>query len=230
MKIAVIVAMRKELDLLLPQIRECSERQIGDFTVYEGCLGGKDVVVTQCGIGKVNSALRTMSLINECRPDLVVNSGVAGGTDASMGIGDVLVADRVAYHDVWCGPGTPVGEADGCPLYFEPFAEGLEIMKGFAQEQTGLNVRFGLLCSGDRFISTPDEVARIKTDFPAALGCDMESASIAQTCRKAGIPFMIIRVMSDMPGGGDNLSEYTSFWSDAPVRTFESVSRLIERL
>ena len=166
-------------------------------------------------------SLCIMAVISECRPDMIINSGVAGGTDASMHIADVLVADRVAYHDVWCGPGTVTGAADGCPLH---------ITRRNRRQEGGENIRFGLLCSGDRFISKPEEVAKIKSDFPDALGCDMESAAIAQTCYKAGIPFIIVRVMSDMPGGGDNISEYTNFWGEAPSRTFETVSKLIGRL
>ena len=230
MKICIIAAMNKEVDLLLLQMKDYAERRVSDFTVYEGSIGDKDVTVAQCGIGKVNAALRTMAVISECRPDMIINSGVAGGTDASMHIADVLVVDRVAYHDVWCGPGTVTGAADGCPLYFTSDTKALHMMDEIAREEGGENIRFGLLCSGDRFISKPEEVAKIKSDFPDALGCDMESAAIAQTCYKAGIPFIIVRVMSDMPGGGDNISEYTNFWGEAPSRTFETVSKLIGRL
>lgn len=230
MKIAIIAAMRKEVDLLLLQMKDYAERQIGDFTVYEGRIGGKDVIVAQCGIGKVNAALRTQSLISACAPDLIINSGVAGGTDASMNIADVLVADRVAYHDVWCGPGTETGASDGCPLYFTPDSRAMDNMRHIAARGGEAGIRFGLLCSGDRFISKPEEVAEIKRNFPDALGCDMESAAIAHTCFKAGVPFMIVRVMSDMPGGGDNLSEYANFWGEAPARTFEAVSLLVGSL
>lgn len=229
MKIAIIAAMSKELDLILSRIGAPTARDLEDFKVYEGCLGDHEFVVAQCGIGKVNSALRTVSIINEYHPDLVINSGVAGGVDSSMGIGSVLVADRVAYHDVWCGPSTEYGCADSCPLYFQPYDRGLEIMREISRESP-LDIRFGLLCSGDKFISTPEEVKEIKSHFPDALGCDMESASIAQTCLRAGLPFMIVRVMSDMPGGGENISEYQNFWQDAPARTFDVVSHLIERL
>ena len=228
MKIAIIAAMRKEIDLLLTQINGCAEKQIGDVTIYEGQIGNHDIILSQCGIGKVNSALRTRMILAAEHPDLVLNSGVAGGVDESMKIGDVLVAERVAYHDVWCGPGTEYGQADGCPLYFAPFERGLELMRDIAETDAG--IRFGLLCSGDKFITTPDEVKEIKSHFPDALGCDMESASIAQTCLTEGVPFLIVRVMSDRPGSGENISEYKNFWTDAPAKTFRSVSGLIEKL
>lgn len=211
---------------LLPTYQET---KIGDQTVYEGRIGDHSIILAQCGIGKVNAALRTSALISNFRPDLVINSGVAGGVSEKMHIGDVLVADKVAYHDVWCGPGTEYGQADGCPLFFAPYKEGLDILQDMSDSSDTV-IKFGLLCSGDKFIHTPEEVAEIRAAFSEALGCDMESAAIAQTCDKAGVPFLIIRVMSDMPGGGENISQYKNFWNEAPERTFATVSDLINRL
>ncbi len=229
MKIAVIAAMQKELNLILNQLKQFTERSMGEFTVYQGKLGNHDIYVSQCGIGKVNSALRTSRIISELKPELVINSGVAGGVDASMRIGSVLVADSVAYHDVWCGPNTKYGAADGCPLFFKPSESGLALMREIAGGHDS-DIRFGLLCSGDKFISRPSEVEEIKYNFPDALGCDMESASIAQTCYKAGVAFMVVRVMSDMPGGGENIAEYKNFWTEAPGKTFKVVADFINRL
>ena len=70
----------------------------------------------------------------------------------------------------------------------------------------------------------------IKGKLPEACGCDMESGSIAQTCMMCGVPFVVVRVLSDMPGGGENISEYQNFWSEAPERTFEAVMKLIKSL
>jgi len=228
MKIAVIAAMQKELNLILNQLKQFTECPMGEFIVYQGQLGNHDIYVSQCGIGKVNSALRTSRIISELKPELVINTGVAGGVDASVRIGSVLVADSVVYHDVWCGPGTEYGAADGCPLFFKPSGNGLALMREIAVDYDN-DIRFGLLCSGDKFISKPSEVEEIKSNFPDALGCDMESASIAQTCYKAGVPFMVVRVMSDMPGGGENIVEYKNFWTEAPEKTFNVVADFINR-
>lgn len=229
MKIVIIAAMEKELKLLFSLGGRIVHISHDDFEAYECELNSHKLIFAQCGIGKVNSALRTAQLISIYKPDLIINSGVAGGVDDSMKIGSVLVADRVTYHDVWCGPGTQYGEADNCPLYFKPYERGLEILRKIKGELES-KVHFGLICSGDKFITTPEEVHEIKYHFPEALGCDMESASIAQTCFKFEVPFMIIRVMSDMPGGGENISEYQNFWNDAPIRTFEIVAWLIREL
>lgn len=229
MKIAIIAAMRKELTMILSMLPHHKENDFEGFTVYEGQYGPHRLLLAQCGIGKVNSALMTKSMIEKFNPELVINSGVAGGVDSSMDIGSVLVADRIAYHDVWCGPGTVYGQADDCPLFYTPYVQGLEIMRQLSLGSSA-DIRFGLLCSGDKFISTPAEVSEIKSRFPDALGCDMESASIAQTCFKCGVPFMIVRVMSDMPGGGENISEYQNFWSEAPERTFHVITDLLSHI
>lgn len=228
MKIAVLVAMDKELSLLLHQMPDNKEIIVGSNKYYKGRIADKDIIAGKCGIGKVNSSLNTFQLIQDQKPDLVINSGVAGGVDGSLSIGSVLIADNVSYHDVWCGPGTETGAADGFPADMRP--DETLIQKAHEVFDDNSNVHFGKICSGDKFIHLKEEVDIIKGNFPTALAVDMESASIAQTCLKCGIPFAIVRVMSDTPGAAENVSQYVNFWSKAPEKTFECLSRLIETL
>ncbi len=228
MKIAILVAMDKELDLLLNQMPDRTEIHIDETVYYSGKIGSNSIIAGKCGIGKVNSALNTYRLIRDQKPDLVINSGVAGGVDGSLNVGSILIADRVAYHDVWCGPGTEYGAADGFPQKFSPSPEVLEIGKQIFKNND--DVKFGLICSGDKFIHQAEEVIEIKNSFPDALAVDMESASIAQTCTKCGVPFAIVRVMSDTPGATENVSQYMDFWSNAPEKTFECVEHIISKL
>lgn len=228
MKIAILAAMDKELDLLLNLIPEREEITIGEHKYYVGHLRNHTVIAGKCGIGKVNSALNTYMMIQSLHPDLVINSGVAGGVDGSLGIGSVLIADGIAYHDVWCGPGTEYGAADGYPQILTP--DSVVIATAERLFKADDNVKFGLICSGDKFISKKEEVDNIKASFPAALAVDMESASIAQTCVKCGVPFAIVRVMSDTPGAAENVSQYVNFWSEAPHKTFDCVARLLTSL
>ncbi len=227
-RIAILVAMDKELGLLLNQMPDREEINIGENKYYAGRIGDKEVIAGKCGIGKVNSALNTYRLICDRKPDIVINSGVAGGVDGSLGIGSVLIADSVAYHDVWCGPGTEYGAADGFKAILTPDEKIITTGKTLFKDNG--NVRFGLICSGDKFIHEKKEVEEIKSRFPQALAVDMESASIAQTCTRCGIPFAIIRVMSDTPGAAENVSQYVDFWNKAPEKTFECVSRIIKNL
>jgi len=137
MKIAIVAAMDKELKLLLELMPDHVEREVEGQKVYEGQIGRHDVVLSKCGIGKVNSALRTYRIIHEYHPGLVINSGVAGGADSAVPIGTVLAASGAGYHDVWCGPGTEPGEADGFPRLFLPYSKGMEIVASACRTESG---------------------------------------------------------------------------------------------
>ena len=224
--IAIIVAMQKELDLLLPLISNLTTIDAEGHTYYEGVVNGRHVVATKCGIGKVNAALGARSLIENFHPSLVINSGVAGGTGSEAGILDIVVATSVAYHDVWCGPGTVEGEAAGCPARFtgDERVTSLHCLDGRD------DIKHGLIASGDIFISRPEEVARIRKLYPDVLAVDMESAAIAHTCYLANTPFVAIRVVSDTPGEDDNISQYETFWEDAPRHTFQTLTDVLSQL
>lgn len=225
MKIGIIVAMRKELDLLLPLLNDSEESRMGGFEFHRGKMGRHDVMVMQCGIGKVNAAMGTLTLINAFLPDYVINSGVAGGADSSVNVMDIVAGARVAYHDVWCGPESELGQVQGLPLYFEGAERLLELLP----DQD--NLHKGLICSGDQFIDTMESVTRIKNNFPDALAVDMESGAIAQVCYLCKVPFLALRVISDSPGAGhDNTRQYLDFWTDAPRESFTIVKDMIKNL
>lgn len=225
MKIGIIVAMRKELDLLLPLLHNSEESRMSGFEFHRGKVGKHDVMVMQCGIGKVNAAMGTLTLVNSFLPDYVINSGVAGGADQSVAVMDVVAGARVAYHDVWCGPESEIGRVQGLPLYFEGSNRLLDLVP------TRDGIHKGLICSGDQFIDTMEQVDRIKGNFPDALAVDMESGAIAQVCHQTKVPFLALRVISDSPGAShDNTRQYLDFWNDAPRETFMLLKELINNL
>ncbi|MBD5357043.1 MAG: 5'-methylthioadenosine/S-adenosylhomocysteine nucleosidase [Bacteroides sp.] len=225
MKILILSAMDKEKALLAELLENTCEEYFDGISALSGKVGKHDVWLAKCGIGKVNSAINTYRLVTQIKPDLVINSGVAGG--AGIPVGSVLIADKVAYDDVWCGPGTKYGTADGFPLYFTPSDKIITLAQNINSDS---NVIYGLICSGDKFISTHDEILFIRSHFPEVKAVDMESASIAQACAITSTPFSIIRVVSDTPGEGENISQYRDFWTDAPKKTFSVVKTLIEAL
>ena len=225
MRIGIIVAMRKELDLLLPLLHNSEESRMSGFEFHRGTVGRHDVMVMQCGIGKVNAAMGTLMLVNHFDPNFVINSGVAGGSDPTVKVMDVVAGARVAYHDVWCGPESELGRVQGLPLYFE----GASKLLGLLPDRD--DIHKGLICSGDQFIDTIEAVNRIKGNFPEALAVDMESGAIAQVCHLCSVPFMALRVISDSPGAShDNTRQYLDFWTDAPQETFTLVKDLITKL
>lgn len=222
MKIGIIAAMSKELNLLLPMLADRRTVNINDVTYHTGTIADREIIAMQSGIGKVNAAIATLTLIDNFHPSLVINTGVAGGTGAANLL-DVVIPDRIAYHDVWCGPGTIPGQAAECPLFFEcPLPASLV---------ESLGARQGVLASGDIFVSTPEEVSHILSLFPDAVAVDMESAAIAHVCHLKNVPFVAIRVISDTPGREhDNVEQYNNFWEDAPERTFEILTSLLRAI
>lgn len=225
MKIGIIVAMHKELELLLPLLQDSEESRMGGCEFHRGKMGPHDVIAMQCGIGKVNAAMGTLTLINSFLPDYVINSGVAGGADLSVNVMDVVAGARVAYHDVWCGPESKLGQVQGLPLYFEGSKRLLDLIPGRG------DIHRGVICSGDQFIDKMDDLKRIKGNFPEALAVDMESGAIAQVCYLNKVPFLALRVISDSPGAShDNTRQYLDFWTDAPRETFALVRDIINHL
>ena len=225
MKIGIIVAMRKELDLLLPLLQDSEESCMSGFEFHSGKMGHHNVMVMQCGIGKVNAAMGALMLVNHFAPNYVINSGVAGGADPSVNVMDVVAGARVAYHDVWCGPESELGRVQGLPLSFEGAKKLLDLLP----ERD--DIHKGLICSGDQFIDKMEDVERIKGNFPDALAVDMESGAIAQVCHLCQVPFLALRVISDSPGAShDNTRQYLDFWTDAPQETFMLLKDIINRL
>ncbi len=216
--------MDKELQLLLPLLDQSEVFSVDGFDLHRGRIGITNVCVMKCGIGKVNAALATRALIQAFAPQLIINSGVAGGTGGAVNVLDVVAATAVGYHDVWCGPDTQWGQAAGCPLLMEcaPQVLNAQVLKN------NPSVKFGVIASGDIFVDSRSVVDHVLNLYPNAVGVDMESGAIAQTCLRFNVPFACLRVISDTPGEvADNGAQYASFWQAAPQKTFEIIKDII---
>ena len=174
MKIGIIVAMSKELALILPLLSESTVDCRGAVKLHCGRIGGNEVAVMQCGIGKVNAAIGAVSLIDAFAPDIVINTGVAAGAGDDVSVMDIVVADGLVHHDFWC-IGEEWGQVPGSPLVFPARVPELPEAPG---------VKTGLIASGEFFISKKAEVDNIRSHFPQVKAIDMESAAIAQACEQ----------------------------------------------
>lgn len=223
--IAIMVAMEKELNLLFHQLDGRKSSQFDNYTVHTGVLYGVKVTALKCGIGKVNATIATMSLLQHF-PDveLVVNTGVAGGADTRLGPMDVVFGEQIAYHDVWCGPGTIYGKADGFPLYFNSSLAVLDSIDWVSNP----NYHRGLICTGEQFINEAKQITEIKRHFPEVMAVDMESAAIAHVCYMRHKPFVSVRVISDSPWAGKSSIEYEDFFTEAPHQTFNVINDILK--
>lgn len=196
----------------------------------EGIVNGNDVVLWQCGIGKVNAAIGTMNLIAQHHPDCIISTGLAGGIDFSLNVMDVVVGGQACYHDVWCGEGNERGQVQGLPTRFDGNSKLLEVAKRVGEE-SDLNVRAGLMCTGDQFITDKTQQAAIKAQFADALACEMESAAIAHTCYLQQVPFLSIRIISDTPGNTDNHQvQWREFLASMSDKSFTFVRQFLDNL
>jgi adenosylhomocysteine nucleosidase len=223
-KIGIIVAMTSERDMLLREMEDVREVEQNARTFYVGHIGNLEVVAMQCGIGKVNAAVGALTMIEAFAPEAIINTGIAGGTGRGAEVLDVVAGVEVGYHDVWCGPGNAPGQIQGLPERF-PGAVWLFDIDGMAAAG---DLKTGIIASGDRFVSTPEELAAVLTTQPEAIAVDMESGAIAQVCYMKQVPFLAIRVVSDTPGVENHLQQYCDFWSVAPERTFGVLKHLLK--
>ncbi len=212
--------MERELRMLEGSLDLSGEAQPGGFVFHTGEYDGTlSVVVAQSGIGKVNSALCVASMIEHYGVDAIVSTGVCGTlcADGSIRQKDIICASAVRYHDVYCGPENLSGQVQGEPLEYLSLPPGqLSALRGRIAAVYPYGVVTAPIASGDWFVDTEQKARSIAELFPGAMGVDMESCSIAQTCRRFGVPFVSVRMVSDAPLCPDAVS-YNDFWDTAPT-------------
>ena len=227
MIIGIINAMQKEHVQIQSLLGDRETVTKGRHSFVKGTLHGNTIVLAQSGIGKVNAAVGALELINYFQPDCLINTGVAGGIDASLHVMDVVVGDRVVYHDVDCGPENEAGQVQGLPADYE---SNRKLFHCALALQTDTNIRGGLICSGDQFIVDPRQLADIKRRFPAGMAVDMESGAIAQVCYLYEVPFLSFRIISDIPGAENHLDEYANFWDTMAEKSFRVTRTFLDHL
>ncbi|MTB64881.1 5'-methylthioadenosine/adenosylhomocysteine nucleosidase [Streptococcus sp. zg-86] len=220
MKFGIIAAMPEELKTLVEAL-ECGDEQIVlGRTYYTGRLGNHEVVLLQSGVGKVMSAMSVAILAQQFQVDVIVNTGSAGAVADGIEIGDVVVADQLAYHDVdLTAFGYEYGQMSAQPLYFEADKALLAQMKEILAQQA-ITAHSGLIATGDSFIAGQDKIATIKAHFSDVLAVEMEGAAIAQAAHSIGLPFLVIRAMSDTAQGDANIT-FDEFIIEAGKRSAE---------
>ena len=227
MKIGIITAMSSEHDqvaLLLENKKKYTE---GIYSYTEGQIHNNTIILTQCGIGKVNAAAGAVELIRNFQPDCIISTGVAGGIDKCLKVMDVVASSHIVYHDVWCGEGNAYGQIQGLPTYFEGHPTLLNCTMSIHTETP---IHNGLICSGDKFITDRKELNEIKANFPEGLAVDMESGSIAQICYLYKVPFISFRIISDTPGAENHWEQYTNFWGEMANRSFGVTKAFLDSL
>ena len=222
----IIGAMSVEVEALKGKIEKAKREEISGIEFVCGELNGKPVVVAQCGIGKVFAAICAQTMIIRDGAKRIINTGVAGTLSDKIGILDFAVSTGVVQHDMDTSAiGDAVGLISGIDLVEIPASRALaERVIDIARAQ-GNNCVGGVIASGDQFINNAQRKAFIRDTF-GAIACEMEGASIGQTCYVGGVDFVIIRCISDNASGEAEM-EYPEMVSRAAVKSQALVEAII---
>ena len=227
MKFGIIAAMEEELKTLLLALQDKEEVTVLGKTYYASHIGQPEVVVVQSGIGKVLSAMSVTILAETFEVDAIINTGSAGAVSEGLAIGDVVIADRLVYHDVdVTALGYAYGQMAGQELYYQADQTLMASLQKVLNQQ-GIHNHVGLIATGDSFIAGQEKVDPIKHHFPEVLAVEMEGAAVAQAAQAAGKPFLVIRAMSDTAQGDANIS-FEAFILEAGKRSAQTLLALLE--
>lgn len=223
--IGIICAMSIEIDGFKEKMTDTKTVKKACIDYTSGKLCGKDVVLAECGIGKVNAAMSTQIMIDLFSPDVIINSGVGGALTDKTHIGDIVISQDVVQHDMNT---TALGDKRGT-LFFDGKstfcipADKDTVKKLFSacEKIDNTVVCTGTIASGDLFVSDRKKREKIANEF-TALACEMEGAAVAQVCYRNSVPFAILRCISDDMDENQSM-EYEKFKFLAADKSIEAV-------
>jgi len=228
--IGLIGAMKEEVDLLLQQMDK--ERTIvrAGIDFAEGRIFGRRAVVVKSGVGKVNAAVCTQILIDAFAVDAIIFTGVAGALDPTLDIGDIVVSLDAMHHDM---DATALGFPRGT-IPFHPasvFAADPALVRIALESGRELyreRIVTGRVLSGDQFVADRETVRRLHEELQGTC-TEMEGAAVAQVCAMNGIPFVIVRSMSDKADGSAHIN-FQQFTAWASERSYRLIERMLQKL
>ena len=210
--IGIIGAMEQEVARIKEKMQHVTITTKASMDFYEGTLEGKKVVVVRSGIGKVNAGMCTQILTDVYHVEAVINTGIAGSLNNDVNIGDIVLSTDVLHHDMDAtGFGYKKGQIPQMEEFSFPADEKLRKLaaKVCGEVNPEISVFEGRICSGDQFISDNDVKAKIISEF-GGFAVEMEGAAIGQAAYLNGIPFLVVRAISDKADGSANM-DYAEF-------------------
>jgi adenosylhomocysteine nucleosidase len=230
MNVGIIGAMEPEVKILREAMTNPQVLTKAGFTFFTGELAGNTVTLVQSGIGKVASTIATTLLIDNFKPDCVINTGSAGGFDPSLSVGDVVISSEVRHHDVDVTAfGYEIGQVPQMPAGFAAHPKLIAAAEQTIAQISEVKTLVGLICTGDSFMCDPVRIDKARNDFPTMLAVEMEGAAIAQACFSLNTPFVVIRSMSDI-AGKESPQSFEEYLETASINSSKMVVALLEKL
>ena len=195
-KLAIMGAMQEEIEPLLAHFDNVNIVEFANNKYYEVSYNGLDIVIAYSKIGKVFASLTATTMIEKFTCDTLLFSGVAGGINPELKIGDLIIADKLCQHDLDITAfGHPNGFVPGGKVFVETTKSLRETAKKVASENN-LKVIEGTIATGDQFVHSTERKDFIQSTFNAD-ALEMEGASVAVVCDALNVPFFILRAISD---------------------------------
>ena len=205
----IICAMEIELEKILLVTENKEETVISGKKYIKGSICGKNIVASVSGVRKVSAAICTQSMILRFSPNIIINSGVAGGLSDTIATTDIVIADKVVQHDMDM---TPVGKNPGYIIGLDTVEIKCDkkITDALCRsvKKLGIHYETGTIASGDQFINGGEKVKYIKTVFNAS-ATEMEGAAIGQVCALNNVPFCVLRSISDKADSVSHIDNQT---------------------
>lgn len=230
MRIGIIGAMEEEVELLRGSLENTKTEEIANSEFTSGTYKGQEIVLLKSGIGKVNAAMSTTILLHHFNPDLVINTGSAGGFDEALEVGSIVISDEVRHHDVDVTVfGYEMGQVPQLPAAFHSNEELIELAEKAVTELGEHSYAVGLIATGDSFMNDPERVAKVREAFPSLKASEMEAAAVAQVCYQFDTAFVVIRALSDIAGKQSGVT-FEEFLPVAAKHSTQIVLNVVERL
>lgn len=229
--IGIIGAMDEEVAQIVEIMQVERKENKACMTFMAGKLNGKDVVVVRSGIGKVNAAVCTQILVDDFNADYVINTGIAGSLKAEIDIADIVISSDVLHHDMDAtGFGYPKGQIPQMKEFSFQADECLRKIAHDVCEEVNPEIRVfeGRIASGDQFVCDQGVKDNIVKEF-SAYAVEMEGAAIGQAAALNGIPFLIIRAISDKADNSANM-DYPAFEKLAIEHSVRLTQGMLKRM
>lgn len=231
-KLGIIGAMESEIALLKEKMTDCRQTERAGMTFCEGVLEGTPAVVALCGVGKVNAAMCVQVLCDLFGVSNIVNTGVAGSLCADLDIGDLVIGKAAMYHDFTChdlNPDYLVGQVPGLSVReFSADSHMVSCAYDAAMQIHSGHVKVGMVASGDQFVCQKEKKKQIVADT-GALCTEMEGAAIAHAAWRNGVPFVIVRAISDKADDSAQM-DYPTFEAIAAKRCAAVTCEMAKRI
>ena len=221
-------AMPEEIAPILQRLGSYTTIEYANNKYYEANYNGVDLVIAYSKIGKVFSALTAATMIEHFGAQKLLFSGVAGAISDQLKVGDLIVATKLAQHDLDISAfGHPYGYVPEGAVYVQADTTMIQLAKEVASEM-GKTLQEGVIATGDQFVANEERKNWIGSTF-AADALEMEGASVAVVCDALKVPFFILRAISDAADMDASFS-FDEFLETSALESAEFVMNMVDKI